>query len=120
MASLRVELSWPAKELSPNASVHHMVKHRFKKAAKLEASWATKIAMPMRWHPGDGKIPVHLIAHPPMAWRTGDDDNLVARVKAHLDGIAQTIGINDRQFAAPTVEWSDRCDRGKLFVVIGQ
>jgi hypothetical protein len=26
---LRIELGWPAKQLSPNASVHHMVKHRF-------------------------------------------------------------------------------------------
>lgn len=120
MSAIRIELSWPAHELSPNARAHHMVVHRFKKAAKTEASWATKIAMPFTWAPADGPIPVRLIAHPPMAWRTGDGDNLVARVKAHLDGIAQTIGVNDRRFEAPTVEWADRCERGKLIVVIGQ
>jgi crossover junction endodeoxyribonuclease RusA len=119
MTALRIELSWPAAELSPNASKHHMVVHRFKKAAKLEAGWATKIARPFDWSPPEGKIPIHLIAHPPMAWRTGDDDNLVARVKAHLDGIAEVLGVNDRVFQAPTVEWADRCDRGRLIVVVG-
>ncbi len=33
--SLLIELSWPAKQLSPNARVHHMVKHRYAKAAKI-------------------------------------------------------------------------------------
>jgi hypothetical protein len=115
---LRIDLSWPAHELSPNARVHPMVLHRFKRAAKNEAGWATKIAKPFRWHPQGETVAVHLIAHPPKAWRTGDDDNLVARVKAHLDGIAAVLGINDRLFQAPTVEWADRCERGKLVVVL--
>jgi crossover junction endodeoxyribonuclease RusA len=118
MEPLRIDLSWPAHELSPNARVHPMVLHRFKKAAKNEAGWAVKIAKPFHWHPADETVAVHLIAHPPKAWRTGDDDNLVARVKAHLDGIAEVLGINDRLFQAPTVEWADRCERGKLIVVL--
>jgi hypothetical protein len=32
--ALLIEVSWPAKELSPNARVHPMVKHRYAKAAK--------------------------------------------------------------------------------------
>jgi crossover junction endodeoxyribonuclease RusA len=116
---LDIELGWPAAELSPNARVHHMVHHRFKKAAKNEAGWATKIAMPFHWHPAGERITVHLVAHPPKAWRTGDEDNLVARCKAHLDGIAEVLGVNDRVFQAPTVEWADRCERGKLIVRIG-
>jgi crossover junction endodeoxyribonuclease RusA len=112
--SLEIGLSWPAAELSPNARVHPMVKHRFAKAAKTEAGWAAKIALPSKWEPAA----VHLIAHPPKAWRTGDDDNLVARVKSHLDGIAEILGVNDRIFQAPTVEWADRCERGQLIVVL--
>jgi hypothetical protein len=115
---LDIEVGWPAQELSPNKSVHHMVLHRFRKAAKNEAAWATRIAMPVKWQPSGERISVLLIAHPPKAWRTGDDDNLVSRVKSHLDGIASVLGVNDREFMAPTVEWADRCERGKLIVRI--
>jgi hypothetical protein len=84
MTALRIDLSWPAAELSPNARKHHMVVSRFKKAAKIEAGWATKIARPFDWSPPEGQIPIHLIAHPPLAWRTGDADNLVSRCKGPL------------------------------------
>jgi hypothetical protein len=114
--SLSIQLAWPAAELSPNARAHHMVVHRFKKAAKTEAAWATKLAMPFDWAPEGEKVKVHLIAHPPEAWRTGDSDNFIARVKAHLDGIAKSLGVNDRTLEAPTVQWADRCERGKLIV----
>lgn len=113
---LDIEVAWPARELSPNKSVHHMVLHRFRKAAKTEAAWATRIAMPARWQPEGEKVKVHLIAHPPKAWRTGDEDNLVSSTKSHRDGIAEVIGINDRHFEAPTVEWAERTERGKLIV----
>lgn len=113
MEPLRIELSWPAKELSPNTGVHHMTRHRFKRAAKKEAGWATKIALQANrnWEPQGERVKVHLIAHPPEAWRTGDDDNLVARVKAHLDGIAKVLGVNDRIFEAPTVTWAERANK---------
>jgi crossover junction endodeoxyribonuclease RusA len=117
-APLRIELGWPAKQLSPNSSVHHMTLHRFKKAAKTEAGWATKLAIQSNrdWEPSAEKVKVHLLAHPPEAWRTGDADNLVARIKAHLDGIARALGVNDRIFDAPTVTWADRTPNGKLIV----
>jgi crossover junction endodeoxyribonuclease RusA len=115
---LRVELGYPAKELSPNTPVHHMKRARFKKAAKIEAGWATRIALQNNrsWEPSAAQIHVHLIVHPPSAWRTGDKDNFSARCKSHLDGIADALGINDRIFEAPTIEWADRCERGKLTV----
>lgn len=120
MSPLEVILGWPATELSPNARVHHMTRSRFKKAAKVEAGWATKIAVQnnREWKPNAETIQVHLVAHPPIAWRTGDKDNLIARVKSHLDGIAKVLGVNDRTFEAPTVAWADRCEPGKLIVVL--
>jgi hypothetical protein len=92
-----------------------MVLARYKKAAKVEAGWATKIARPFDWG-HDGPFAIHFIAHPPLAWRTGDADNLIARCKAHLDAIANALGVNDRTFEAPTVEWADRTERGKLII----
>ena len=116
MTPLRIELSWPAHELSPNARKHPMVVHRFKKAAKNEAGWATRIAKPLQWHPEGETIKVRIIAHPKPTGPHPDADNLVASCKAHLDGIADALGVNDRIFEAPTVEWADRCQNGKLIV----
>lgn len=116
--TLRIELSWPDKILSPNASVHHMKRARFKRAAKTEAGWATQLAVQnnREWEPQSETIAVHLVAHPPKHWNTGDKDNLISRCKAHLDGIAGVLGVNDKHFDAPTVTWADKCERGKLFV----
>lgn len=118
MGPLIVELSWPAKELSPNARVHHMVKHRFAKAAKIEAGWATRLVRPIGWA-HDGPLSIAVTAHPPKNWSTGDNDNLIARLKSHFDGIAEVLGVNDRQFEAPTVTWADKTERGKVTVEIG-
>ena len=115
---LLIELSWPAPQLSPNARVHHMVKHRYAKAAKTEAGWATKMDRPFNWG-HDGPLAVQVTAYPPKNWSTGDNDNLIARLKSHLDGIAEVLGVNDRQFEAPTVKWSDKTERGKVVIAIG-
>jgi hypothetical protein len=42
-----------------------------------------------------------------------------ARCKAHLDGIANALGINDKHFGSPTVTWADKTERGKLIVSLG-
>lgn len=114
---ITIELGWPRKELSPNTPVHHMKRARFKKAAKIEAGWATKLALQSNrdWEP-DGTIKVHFLAHPPKNWSTGDKDNLIARAKSHLDGIALVLGVDDKIFDAPTVAWADKTEIGKLIV----
>lgn len=115
---LRIELGWPARELSPNSSVHHMQRARFKKAAKIEAGWATKLALQNNrdWQPAAEMILVNLIAYPKPTGPRPDADNFVASVKAHLDGIALVLGVNDRTFDAPTITWADKSEHGKLIV----
>jgi crossover junction endodeoxyribonuclease RusA len=115
---LLIELSWPAKELSPNARVHHMAKHRFAKAAKTEAGWATKIVRPLRWH-SDGPFNVHIRAYPPDR-HVRDTDNLIASLKSHLDGIAAALEVDDSEFHAPTLEWADVSQRGKIVIRIAE
>jgi hypothetical protein len=116
---LSIELGWPADPLWPNKSAHRYVEARSRKAAKNEAYYATKLIMPHDWAPAGEKVSVHLIAHCKPFGPHPDKDNTVAAVKSHLDGIALAIGTNDRDFEAPTVEFADRCERGKLIVVIG-
>ena len=110
---LLIELGWPAKQLSPNARVHHMVKHRYAKAAKIEAGWATKAALPRDF--GGDRFDVHIRAYPPVN-RNRDADNLIASLKPHLDGIAGALGVDDRLFNAPTLQWADQTQNGKIVI----
>lgn len=116
---LFIELSWPAKQLSPNVSVHPMVLHRYKKAAKKEAGWATKIERPFNWS-CDGRLSVKVTAYPPKNWSTGDKDNFAARLKSHFDGIAEVLGVNDSQFESPIVKWADKTERGMVVICIAE
>jgi crossover junction endodeoxyribonuclease RusA len=113
-----IELSWPAPALSPNARVHHTALYRAKKAAKTEAGWATKFVRPFDWG-SDGPFDVLIRAYPPVN-RNRDADNLVASCKAHLDGIAAVLGVNDSTFNAPRVEWCDVTQKGKLVIRIAE
>lgn len=90
--------------------------YRARKAAKEEAAWATKIALGRAKPQFAGRIAVNVTAYPPKAWRTGDKDNFAARLKSHLDAIAKVIGVNDRQFESPIVEWGDRTESGKVVI----
>lgn len=89
-----IELPWPPKELSPNARVHWAVRARKAKAYRAECRLLTlmaSVAAP------EGKALLSLEFVPPDR-RARDDDNLVAAFKAGRDGIAEALGIDDRQF----------------------
>jgi hypothetical protein len=118
--SLQIELGWPARQLGSNASMHHMVLHRYRKAARTEANWATRIALGTQrdWAPAGERVNVNLICHPPTGTVQPDDDGMVYRVKGHLDGIADALGVNDNIFEAPTITWAEKVALGKLFVVL--
>jgi hypothetical protein len=45
----------------------------------------------------DAPIAVHLAFHPPDK-KPRDEDNMLASMKAALDGIAMALGVNDRWF----------------------
>lgn len=115
---ISIEIGWPAEVLSPNVRVHFYAVSRAKKAAKEEAYWATRTMLPLDWKAPAALFSVHLKAHPPQAWRTGDRDNFVARCKAALDGIANALGVNDRQFLTPTVEWAERRNRPIVIIEV--
>jgi crossover junction endodeoxyribonuclease RusA len=117
--TLEVEVGWPADALWPNKSAHRYVESRSRKAAKREAYYAAKLMMPHDWAPEGETVNIHLIVHCKPTGPHPDKDNTVAAVKSHLDGIALAIGMNDRNFEAPTVSFADRCPRGSITVSIG-
>lgn len=98
-----VVLPWFPKELSPNARVNRFVKHKNVKAYRhlakmlaLETNTALSIDKDMRYS-------VQLTFNPP-ARRHYDDDNLIASVKPARDGIADAIGVNDKNFVTLPVK----------------
>lgn len=118
---MKITLPWPHKLLWPNGSRGHTHQvARIKKAYRHDAEWA---AIEARYQYGafqhdGGEIPVKLIVYAKPKGPLPDKDNCIAALKVGLDAIASQIGVNDRHFAAPVVEFaSPRV--GKMEVIVG-
>jgi crossover junction endodeoxyribonuclease RusA len=98
-----IHLPWPPKELSPNATLHWAKKAKFKKMYR-ETCWALTLESKVKIN-AVGKIPIEITFFPPDR-RHRDADNMVASIKAGLDGVADALKVNDRQFL-PTFIFSD-------------
>lgn len=117
---MMVELGWPAKALSPNfRSRSHWPRTNALAKAKKESFYATKSAMvgPKLWFDED-RIPLIITAYPPDK-HARDDDNLIASLKGHRDGIAKALGIDDQRFDQHPILWGEPVPNGKIVVVIG-
>ena len=101
--SIEILLPWPGPKLSPNARQHWQVHYRAKKAY-LQRCRLLVLATRPRRVPKDVPLLVHLQFAPPSR-RRHDADNLVARMKAGLDGLAQALQVDDHRFrlAAPCI-----------------
>ena len=93
--SASITLPWPDKALSPNARTHFHAKARIAKAYREQAYWTAK-ASPLAM-PSDGGIALRIEFYPPDA-RKRDLDNMLASVKAAIDGIADAHEVNDNRF----------------------
>lgn len=91
-----IVLPWPPRELSPNARVHHHVKARAVKVYRESAYWLAEKAS-LRVPEGDGGIALRFDFHPPDK-RRRDLDNMLASIKAGVDGIADALGVDDQRF----------------------
>ena len=106
---MAIELSWPPKELSPNARVHWAKKAKAAKAYRLECFLIAKAA---GIKAPEGKILWTVEFFPPSR-RAYDDDNLLARMKSARDGIADALGVDDRRFVTQ-LSVSDKVIKGGL------
>jgi hypothetical protein len=116
--SIVIELGWPAKELWPNGSYgNRYAIARARKAAREEAFWATKYVKPLSWKHGGQPIAIHIIGHTKTA-NAVDAQNLIIGLKAHFDGIADALGVNDKHFAAPTVSFAEPVKGGRVEIEV--
>lgn len=96
-AALHIELPWPPAALSSNARHGHWggkakATKRFRDSCRTAALAVTR----GRSAP-DAPLRVELECRPPTR-RKRDGDNMLARMKAGLDGVADALGVNDTRF----------------------
>ena len=95
---ITITLDWPDKDLSPNTR-QHWTKLAQAKADYRGQCWLMTRAKRADW---EGKIPdgdlmLRMTFVPPDN-RKRDRDNLIARMKAGIDGLAEALGIDDARF----------------------
>lgn len=99
-----VVLPFPSRDLSPNGRVHWRKKHKATRAMRAAVQWCALEAKLPRWH---GKpvqrVEILLEFYPAKRGIRYDRDNLLASMKAALDGLAEYMGMDDNLFY-PSVE----------------
>lgn len=97
LLTFTVDLPWPAKELSPNARQHWSKAARAKKAYRSRCK-AIGAESGLGVLQGCEKpVCVHLTFFPPDR-RARDWDNMIASMKAGLDGLADAMGVDDSRW----------------------
>lgn len=94
MGDVTFVMPWPPAVLGPNARHHWRVVAKAKKSLR-----ATAYAEAMRQGAAQmhGKLSAHFVFYPPTR-RHYDQDNLLSRSKALIDGLADAIRVDDRHW----------------------
>lgn len=112
-----LELPWPAPALSPNARVHWAVLAKTKKSYRARCRVIGLQAGLGVLAGRDGRVAVHLTFVPPDR-RARDWDNLVASMKAGLDGLADAMGVDDSRWRLSFEVGSDPVPGGVVAVSV--
>ena len=92
---IELQLPWPPSDLSPNKRLHWARLAKVKKLYRKECMFSV-LAQNIDRVP-DGPLALDLTFVPPTR-HSYDRDNLVARMKSGLDGLADALDINDKRF----------------------
>jgi len=112
-----IELPWPPKELSPNRPLHWTAKMAHKKRMRDQCKEICKENDCSWLIPAEGNIHIKLTFYPPNN-RNYDLDNLLARCKASLDGVADAWDINDVRFRPITIDMGKPMPNGLVLLEI--
>ena len=117
---IEIKLPWPPTVLSPNSRAHWATvaksKKRYRQACALYSISQMRGSAPQPL-PADGELALALEFFPPSA-RKMDRDNLLARMKAGLDGVCDALAIDDARFEPVTVSMKKPLRAGMVRVVI--
>lgn len=117
---IRVDLPFPHKLLWPNGSRGNLfaLSREKKKHRRWAADATLAVTQGAQVPEAHAPIPVKIVVHAKPRGPLPDRDNCVAAAKALLDGIAERLGVNDRNFATPTVEFATPRD-GRFVIEVG-
>ena len=117
---MRVELDFPPACLFPNRAkgTHWTVTHKAKTLYRDNSAWLTKGQI-NGWVSTDQNLALTITFVMPDK-RLRDTDNCLAAAKAGLDGMADALGINDRQFQPVTIYREYGAKPGKMIVEVEQ
>jgi crossover junction endodeoxyribonuclease RusA len=115
-----IELPFPDKALWPNGRAHWATKAKAFKFHKQVAFILCRAAQPMRVGDAAAKrIDWSVTIHPKTAHAI-DDDNARASLKAYQDGLALALGVDDKQFNAPSLTFGKPIKGGLVRIEIAQ
>lgn len=109
-----IRLCWPSPDLSPNAR-SRWKKIKATKRARTEG-WAA--ALEVKAHRMTAERLRYRLAFLPPDNRRRDHDNLVSSTKAHRDGIADAVGIDDSLWTLAGVEVGEVTPGGAVLVTL--
>lgn len=114
---LTITLPWPHKDLSPNARVHHFALARRKKAYRTGAGWEAVQVFNAAGRPMVvGPVTAEITFHPPNN-RRRDLDNMLASIKAGIDGVSEAIGCDDSKWRM-VIAKGDAVPMGRVVIKI--
>lgn len=85
-------LAWPHPDLSPNARVHWARLAKAKKAYRTSSAWRVLSQGGKKLTAKSLQVRVSFV---PPDRRKRDKDNMLAAIKAGLDGVADALGVDD-------------------------
>ena len=95
---IEIVLGWPPSDLSPNARLHWAKLARAKKQYRNACFSVSKEQLKkVKTDSIPDKLVLEMTFIPPDR-RSYDRDNLVARMKSGIDGLADALKINDKRF----------------------
>ncbi len=95
---IKLVLGWPPSDLSPNARLHWAKLAKAKKQYRKDCETLSKEQLKKyKLKELPEKLVLEMTFIPPNK-RNYDRDNLVARMKSGIDGLADALRINDKRF----------------------
>jgi crossover junction endodeoxyribonuclease RusA len=115
---MKIDLPWPPQETHPNCRKHWAVKMRAVRNYRRNCHVATMVQMQSKSHAVPaGDLQLTLTFHPKTN-RKRDIDNLIAQMKAGLDGVADALKIDDSRFRKVAGTIGEQLSPGKVEVEI--
>lgn len=118
--TVRLELPWPPATLSPNGRTHWATKAKAVKAYRATCGFecAIQTRAVVRLDDSDAPLRLVLVFVPPDR-RHYDQDNLLARMKAGIDGVCVRLHVNDRRIRETIVSFAEPRKPGAVRLELG-